>query len=91
MTHPLALSLLALNAATAALMRKAGSHREHERVRDALTELNGEANAVVVRDVAHGHGALTIETFEEVVRRAYAAGLKYPDLVAAFNRAQGSD
>lgn len=91
MTHPLALSFLEVHAAAACLIRKAGSHREHERVRDALADLSVHVNEVVVRDVAQGHGDLTVAVFEDVVRRAHQAGLKYPDMVAAFNRAQGSE
>jgi hypothetical protein len=90
-THPLALSLLELDCAVACLMRRAGSHRDCERVRDALADLNVHANEIVVRDVAQGHGELTIEVFADVVRRAHEAGLPYPDLVAAFNRAGGSE
>ena len=44
-----------------------------------------------MRDVAAGHGDLTVETFAEVVKRAHEAGLPYPDLVAAFHRAQGGE
>lgn len=91
MTHPLVLSLLELNAAASCLMRRAGSHRDCERVRDALADLTAHANEVVVRDVAQGHGDLTVEVFEDVVRRAHAAGLPYPEMVAAFNRAQGTE
>ena len=34
---------------------------------------------------------LRVETFAEVVKRAHEAGLPYPDLVAAFHRAQGGE
>lgn len=83
------MSLLELNAAVTCLMRKAGSHRDRERVRDALSDLTAHANEVVVRDVAQGHGDLTVAVFEDIVKRAHEAGLAYPDMVAAFHRAQG--
>jgi hypothetical protein len=89
--HPLVLSLLELDAAVECLLRRVGSRREHVRVRDALTDLHVHTNEVVVRDVAQGHGDLTIESFEDVVKRAHEAGLPYPELVAAFHRAQGGE
>lgn len=91
MTHPLVLSLLELDAAATCLMRRAGSHRDRERLRDALADLNHHANETIVRDVAHGHGDLTVAVFEDLVRRAHAAGLPYPEMVAAFHRAQGAE
>ena len=89
--HPLILSLLELDAAVTVVARRAGSHRDRARLRDALIDLNAHANEVVVRDVAMGHGELTIEVFEDVVKRAHEAGLPYPDMVAAFHRAQGGE
>lgn len=89
--HPLVLSLLELDSAARCLMAKAGSSRDRERLRDALADLHVHANEVVVRDVAQGHGDLTVAVFEDVVKRAHEAGLQYPDMVAAFHRAQGGE
>lgn len=89
--HPLIDAVLELDAAAEAIIRKTGSRREQVRLRDAIADLNLHANEVVVRDVAQGHGDLTIDVFQEVVKRAHQAGLAYPDLVAAFNRAQGTE
>jgi hypothetical protein len=89
--HPLVLALLELDSAARCLMAKAGTSRDRERLRDALVELHVHANEVVVRDVAQGHGDLTVEVFEDVVKRAHEAGLPYTEMTAAFHRAQGGE
>lgn len=91
MTHPLIDAVLELKGAADPFLRKAGSHRERQRLTDAIADLVVHGNEVVVRDIAAGHGELTVETFAEVVKRANAAGLPYTELVAAFHRAQGSE
>lgn len=87
MTHPLIDAVLELKGAADPFLRKAGSHR----LTDAIADLVVHGNEVVVRDIAAGHGELTVEVFVEVVRRAKEAGLPYTELAAAFHRAQGSE
>ena len=89
--HPLIEAVLELKGAAGPFLRKAGVHRERQRLVDAIADLVVHGNEVAVRDVAAGHGDLTVETFAEVVKRAHEAGLPYPDLVAAFHRAQGGE
>lgn len=91
MTHPLVEAVLEIHGAAAAFLGKSGSHREKQRLRDALADLDMHANEVFVRDVAMGHADLTVEVFAEVVKRSHEAGLAYPDMVAAFHRAQGGE
>ena len=89
--HPLCEAVLEIRGAAAPFLGKSGSHREKQRLRDALADLDMHASEVFVRDVAMGHGELTPALFEEVVKRAHEAGLQYPDMVAAFHRAQGGE
>lgn len=91
MTHPLIDAVLELKGAADPFLRKAGSHRERQRLTDAISDLVKHGNEVVVRDIAEGHGDLTVDVFAEVVKRAHEAGIPYPEMVAAFHRAQGSE
>ena len=92
MTHPLMLSVLEAGCAADAVLRRASvSSGERQRLREALSDLRVHACEVVVRDVANGHGDLTVDVFAEVVKRAHEAGIPYPDLVSAFNKAQGTE
>ncbi|MDP2332431.1 MAG: hypothetical protein Q8M19_17215 [Reyranella sp.] len=89
--HPLIEAVLELQGAAAPILRKTGSHRERQNLNDAISDLMLRANEVAVRAIAAGHGELTVDVFAEVVKRAHAAGLPYPDMVAAFHRAQGGE
>lgn len=89
--HPLIEAVLELKGAADPFLRKSGSHRERQRLADAIADLTAHGNEVALRDIAAGHGELTVEVFFEVVKRANEAGLPYTEMVAAFHRAQGSD
>lgn len=89
--HPLIEAVLELKSAAEPILRKTGSHRERQNLNDAISDLMLHANEVALRDIAAGHGELTVDVFSEIVKRAKEAGLPYPELVAAFHRAQGSE
>ena len=89
--HPLIEAVLELDSAADPLLRKAGSRREQERLRDAIADMARISNEVYVNVVAQGYGELTVAVFEDVVKRAQASGLNWHDMAAAFHRAQGSE
>lgn len=92
MSHPLIDAILEVGAAGELLVRRASvSSRERDRMREALAQLRLIGNEVFVNAVANGYGEVTVEHFQEFLKRCHEAGLPYNEMVAAFHAAQGTD
>lgn len=89
--HPYIEAQLELESAAAPFLRKAGSHREREALRDAIADARRCALEFSVMAIAAGHGELTVDVFREVVKRAHELGLPWQELATAFHQAQGAE
>lgn len=89
--HPYVEAQLELETAAAAILRKAGSHREREALRDAIADMRRCTMEFSVLAAAAGHGDLTIDAFREIVKRCRELGLSWHELAAAFHQAQGAE
>lgn len=83
--HPLLQAFLEVDCKARELMRRAGSSRQREDLRDAVADLRTNVLTVIAGEAGRGEVRLDVDTFKSIVRLHRELGIDWPDLVAAVN------
>lgn len=83
--HPLLAAFLEVDCKSRELMRRAGSSRQREDLRDAVADLRVSVLTVVAVEAGRGEVRLDVDTFKSIVRLHREIGIDWQELVDAFN------